>query len=186
LLETRLHGSPRELVERARNGEEQAFAQLLALHQRSALAIAYAVLGNATAAGDVTQEASVRAWQKLADLDHPDRFGPWLGRIVRNLAHDYLRRTPREVPLENQQPANLRLVTDPASQADRSETRRTINAALAELDEMTRSAIALRYYQNMSSKEIADILDLTPAAVDMRLSRGRAELRKKLASLVEV
>jgi RNA polymerase sigma factor (sigma-70 family) len=174
------------LVERARNGEEQAFSQLLALYQRSALAIAYAVLGNATSAGDVTQEAFVRAWQKLADLDDPDRFAGWLGRIVRNLAHDYLRRTPRDVPLENQQPAHLRLVTDPATQADRSETRRTINAALAELDEMTRSAIALRYYQNMSSKEIADILDLTPAAVDMRLSRARAELRKKLAALVEV
>jgi RNA polymerase sigma factor (sigma-70 family) len=179
-----LDGSPRQLVERARRGDEQAFSRLVALHQRSALAIAYAVLGDATAAGDVMQEAFVRAWQKLGDLEDPDRFGAWLGRIARNLAHDYVRRQPRDVvQLENQQPY-LRLTSDPASQIDRSETRRTINAALAELDETTREAIALRYYENMSSKQIAEVLDLTPAAVDMRLSRGRAELRKKLASLV--
>jgi RNA polymerase sigma-70 factor (ECF subfamily) len=184
VLETRLDGSPRELVERARSGDEQAFSQLVAAHQRSALAIAYAILGDAAAAGDVMQETFLRAWQKLRDLDDPDRFGAWIGRIARNLAHDHVRRQPRDlVPLEDQQPVYPRLAEDPANLLDRGETRRTINAALGELDETTRTAIALRYYQNMSSKQIAEVLDLTPAAVDMRLSRGRAELRKKLTSL---
>jgi RNA polymerase sigma-70 factor (ECF subfamily) len=134
------------------------------------------------------QETFIRAWQKLADLDDPDRFGPWVGRIARNLAHDHLRRQPRDlVRLDQQQPAGYpRLASDPVHQLDRSETQQTINAALAELDELTRSAIALRYYENMSSKEIADVLELTPAAVDMRLSRGRAELRKKLTALAPI
>lgn len=189
-----MEGSPRQLVvqlvERARRGDEAAFSQLVEQHRRTALAIAYAVVGDADTAGDVLQEGLLRAWQKLGDLDDPQRFGPWLGRIVRNLAHDHLRRRPkRETGIEQadqQKPAYMRLVVDPARQVDQRETRRTINAALAELDELTRTAVALRYYEEMPSKEIGEMLDLSPAAVDMRLSRARAELKKKLTALAAV
>jgi RNA polymerase sigma-70 factor (ECF subfamily) len=180
-------GSPRELVEHARRGDERAFGQLVAAYQRTALAIAYAVVGESSAAADVTQDAMVRAWQRLEDLDDPDRFGPWLARIVRNLAHDHLRRKPRRevAQIDNQKPADgsMRLVIDPAREVDRNETRQTINTALAELDETSRAAVALRYYEDMGSKEIGELLDLSPAAVDMRLSRARAQLREKLAGL---
>ena len=48
-------------------------------------------------------------------------------------------------------------------------------------DEQTRTAVVLRYYENLSSRQIGELLELSPAAVDMRLSRARAELREKLA-----
>ena len=54
-------------------------------------------------------------------------------------------------------------------------------AALATLDEQTRCAVVLRYYENLSSRQIGEVLDMSAAAVDMRLSRARNELKQKLA-----
>jgi len=165
-----------------------AFAQLVGRFERTALAVAYAVVGNASAAGDVTQDALIKAWQRVGELKEPQRFAAWLGRIVRNTAHDHLRRRPRREVSVDQQAACVdeRLVVDPLTQVDRREIRRGIDAALAELDEQTRSAVVLRYYEGMASKEIGELLDLSPAAVDMRLSRARTTLREKLASLAPV
>lgn len=174
--------SPRELVAKARRRDEAAFAELLRRHERAALAIAYAVVGDASAAGDVVQEAFIRVWRRLGELDDPDRFGAWLARIVRNLATDQTRRTRRHesAALDETLPG-----AETISPLDHVETRRGIDAALAQLDELTRAAVVLRYYEEMSSKQIGELLELTPAAVDMRLSRARSELRDKLAWMNE-
>jgi RNA polymerase sigma-70 factor, ECF subfamily len=172
--------SPQELVRRAQKRDDAAFAQLVRLFERTALAIAYSVVGDASTAGDVTQEAFIRAWQRLRELDDPDRFGAWLARIVRNLATDQARRRPGETI---GMPANDPAVVSATNEIDRTETQEGISAALAELDELTRSAVVLRYYQGLASKEIAELLELSPSAVDMRLSRARAQLRQKLAWL---
>ena len=96
-LETRLDESPRELVERVLRKDRAAFAELVQRYERTALAIAYAVTGDSSTAGDVSQEAFLRVWQHIGRLDDPERFGGWLGRIVRNLATDHVRRRPREI-----------------------------------------------------------------------------------------
>jgi DNA-directed RNA polymerase specialized sigma24 family protein len=84
------------LVQRAQQGKDaDAFAALIGQYERTALAVAYATTGNSTLASDVVQEAFLRAWQRLDDLKDPQRFGAWLGRIVRNLASDAIRRGPR-------------------------------------------------------------------------------------------
>src|SRR5947209_6360288 len=156
-----------------------------------ALSIAYSVLGDATAAGDVAQEAFVRAWERLADLKAPARFGPWLGGIVRNGAIDAKRRTrlqPRSMPDHpgEVQPVlagaarDGRWASDPLDELSRRERRDLLTAALADLDEVSRSAVVLRYFDGMSSKEIGELLNLAPTAVDMRLSRARQQLRRTL------
>jgi RNA polymerase sigma factor (sigma-70 family) len=177
-----LEQSPQELVLQARCGDTTAFAALIALYERTALAVAYATLGDASGAGDVAQEAFLRAWQRLGELKEPARFGAWLTRIVRNLAADQIRRRPFQQlestdVLESIEPCRA----DPTADLDKAETRGRIDEALATLDETTRSAVVLRYYDGLPSKRIGELLNLSPAAVDMRLSRARAELRDKLA-----
>jgi RNA polymerase sigma factor (sigma-70 family) len=172
----RLEAPPREWIDSARRGDSAAFARLIRFYERPALAIAYATLGDASAAGDVAQEAFFRAWQRIGELKEPNRFGAWLGRIVRNLATDHLRRRPREQACDE---ATMRLVQAPATD-QAADQRQEIDAALATLDELTRSAVVLRYYQDLSAKQIAELLDLSPAAVDMRLSRARQQLREVL------
>jgi RNA polymerase sigma-70 factor (ECF subfamily) len=178
-LETLLDDAPWELVERAQGKDRAAFADLVRRYERMALALAYSIVGNSATAGDVTQEAFLRAWQRLGELDDPQRFFGWFGTIIRNLAADYARRKPRDLPPTY----DHRQVIDPTVLVDQMENRRLINAALLQLDELTRSAVVLRYYEDLSSKQISELLGLSPAAVDMRLSRGRTELKQSLMNL---
>lgn len=173
------------LVRRAAGGDRGAFAAVIDAHERPALAIAYATVGCAATAADVVQEAFLRAWQRLGELDDPSRFGAWLARIVRNLSVDAIRRRPRtEVAVEPEHLAALPSAA-PEDAAQTAETRQQINDALAQLDEVTRVIVTLRYYQNLSSRQISGLVGLSPAAVDMRLSRARSELRKRLGSCRE-
>ena len=182
-----------EVVRRAQRGDAGAFALLIDRHERAALSVAFGVVGDATAAGDAVQEGFVRAWERLGDLKEPARFGPWLCGIVRNLAIDQLRRSRNE-PRPGSQDHAVKEVRrdgrhpgqgycpDPADELARRERHDAIAAALQSLDDVSRSAVVLRYYDGLSSKQIGDLLDLAPAAVDMRLTRARRVLRDRLDS----
>ena len=171
--------STEELVAAARLHDGDAFTVLIGRFEGIALSIAYAHARNAADAGDLVQEAFMRAWQRLDSLDDPSRFGHWLGRMVRNLAID-LRRRRRPGALDPDID-----VADPAPAASPLETREQqgrVETALAALDEVSRACVTLRYYEGLSSKEIAELLNLSPAAVDMRLSRARNLLRDRLVA----
>ncbi|HET6882925.1 MAG TPA: sigma-70 family RNA polymerase sigma factor [Pirellulales bacterium] len=172
-----------ETVRRAQHGDSAAFADLITRFERTALAVAYAVLGDDDRAGESVQEAFVRAWQRLDELREPERFGAWLCGIVRHLAHDARRRAARECRARAAVPVvhYAGRTSDPAVRLEERETARRLTDALAELDELSRTAVMLRYYDGLSSKEIGRLLDLTPAAVDMRLMRARQALRRELA-----
>jgi len=183
------------LVRRAQAKDPSAFTDLIRRYERTALSIAYAVLGDADRAGEVVQEAFVRAWERLADLNDPDRFGPWLCGVVRNLATD-VRRRQRLAPKAETDVLAARngqsdegtggliaadpLATDPLDELGRREQHRLVAEALDGLDEQTRTAVVMRYFEDRSSKEIGQLLGLSPAAVDMRLSRARQQLKQRL------
>lgn len=125
------------------------------------------------------QEAFVRAWRQLRSLSEPERFGCWLGGIVRNVAADQHRARQREARfVEGGVPGSG--VIDPAAEAGKREMRQRVAEAIGELDEVTRSVVVLRYYESLSSKQIGEALGLSAAAVDMRLMRAREALRQKL------
>lgn len=170
--------SPHELVRRSQRGDARAFTELIARYERSALALAYAATTDADRAADAVQEAFIRAWTHLGSLKEPQRFGAWLSNIVRNVCADQHRRR-RETGEQglDQQAARDGHVIDELSRREEGDR---VAAALAELEETTRAALVLRYYDGLSSKEIAQLLEISPAAVDMRLMRGRQELRKLL------
>ena len=176
--------SPREqhqIVERAQRGDREAFALLVERYERTALAVAYAVLGDGDAAGDAVQDAFLRAWQRLTDLHDVERFGGWLCGIVRNTAYDVHRAARRQGRATAELPATVAgEEDDPALHYQRKEAGERVAAALATLDELSRTAVILRYYQNMPSKQIAEVIGLAPAAVDMRLMRARQALRERL------
>lgn len=183
-----------DLVRRAQGSDGHprdpaAFTALIQRYERPLLSIGYAALGDADRAGDVVQEAFVRAWERLADLNDPARFGPWLCGIARNLATDVRRRLRLAPKTETDVASGVdggamsvsdRLAPDPVDELERKERLRLVTAALDELDEATRTVMVMRYYDDRSSKEIGELLDLSPAAVDMRLSRARQQLRQKL------
>ncbi len=169
-----------ELARGARTGDAAAFEELIRRYERVALSVAYSVLGNAADAGDAVQEGFLRAWQRLGDLQDPEKFGPWVCNIVRNRSLD-VRRRGKHVRssgvAENESGdtgPHLRYADDPSDQLQAREERERVGQALASLDEQTRTAVVMRYYDGRSSKEIGAVLGLNPAAVDMRLSRAQA------------
>lgn len=168
-----------QLVRRSQRGDPSAFARLIDRFERSALATAFSVLGDSHAAADVTQEAFLRAWQRLGEVRRPEQFAGWLLRMVRNLSIDAARRRgackPGELPDSVPAPRPT-----PPEEVDQSDERSRIEQALQSLDEISRTAVVLRYYQGLSSREIGEVLSLSPAAVDMRLSRSRERLRELL------
>jgi RNA polymerase sigma factor (sigma-70 family) len=177
-----------ELVSRARNraagdtGAADAFATLIERYERAALAVAHALLHDPDRAGDAVQDGFLRAWQELPKLQDAARFGGWLMQIVRNAAIDQRRRVK---PTASEFPDLAAASPDPSAATADRERDAQVKAALETLDETTRTAVMLRYYEGHSAKEIAELLDMSPPAVDMRLSRGRALLREKLADLAE-
>ena len=165
------------LEKRAVAGDAGAFGELIDRHERAALAVAYATTRDAAKAADAVQEACLRAWQKRASLADPARFAAWLLNIVRRCAVDQLRRGGRRFeplavdPAAGDQAADL---------PERREADETVRSALGELDAETRLAVSMRFYDASSSKQIAEVLGCSPAAVDMRLKRGRDKLRELL------
>lgn len=176
------------LVRRSRCGDAPAFAALIGAYERVALAVAYSVTGDAMSAGDVAQEAFLRAWQRIRDLKEAQKFGPWLCGIVRNLAIDDARaravrtcRNARDRLAESIAAADHAAeCNDPLYELGRREECQRVTDAIARLDEVSRSAVVLRYYENLSSKQIGELLGLAPTAVDMRLMRARRQLRQQL------
>jgi len=168
------------LVSRARRRDPAAFAELIERYERTALAVAYAQVHDAHRAGDAVQEAFLRAWQELPRLQEAAKFGGWLLQIVRNAAIDARRRIRPSVP---EFPDLAAKNADPARELEDAEQAAKVKEALAILDETTRTAVVMRYYEGLSAKEIGAALEMTPAAVDMRLSRARGQLRELLAPL---
>jgi DNA-directed RNA polymerase specialized sigma24 family protein len=147
-----------ELVSRAKMHDAEAFAELIRRFEGIALSIAYASLRNAADAGDVVQDAFLRAWQRI-DFHRRRRPGLLEGDVASNRA-------------------------GVSASMEASEQRAQIDQALASLDELSRSCVMLRYFENLSSKEIGDVLHLSAAAVDMRLSRARTQLRDALGRTI--
>ena len=166
------------LATSARRGDAAAFGELIGRHERAALAVAHGVCRCPQRAADAVQEACLLAWRKRDSLDDPACFGGWLLNIVRRCAIDQLRRGRPRTP-----PPTAATAEPADAPADRRETESRVRAAIAGLDEDTRVAVALRYYDAQPSRRIAEVLGCTPAAVDMRLKRARDVLRAKLASL---
>lgn len=180
-----------DLVRRAQGRDADAFAALIGRYERMALSVAYAAMSDAHSAGDAVQDGFAKAWEKIADLKEPGRFGTWLCGIVRNGAIDQRRRArlaPKPVldaiP-ESATPASARFAgrtwaDDPADQIQIVEENQLVAAALQDLDDVSRTVVVLRYFQGLSSKEIADLLEMNATAVDMRLSRARQQMKQKL------
>jgi RNA polymerase sigma-70 factor (ECF subfamily) len=161
------------------NRGERAFVELIRRFEPSALAVALAICGHRDRAAEIVQEAFLRAWKRLENLDRAARFGPWLMQIVRNLATDEHRRNAIRKFEPTPEIPDPRAV-NPFDGLDRRESAERLREAIGKLDEISRQIVVLRYFQNLGSREIGQLLDLSGPAVNVRLSRARQFLREIL------
>lgn len=175
-------GADRELIEASCRGDRAAFARLIERHQRAVYAVAYSATRDRALADDVTQDAFVTAWRRLAELRDPDRLPAWLCGIARNVARDARKRVRDEVHEDVDVAAD---VATPYEAITDAECERIVAAALDEVPEVYREPLVLFYYEERSLDDVAKYLGLSPATTHKRLSRGRKHLAERVATIVE-
>ncbi len=178
----------RETVERAQNGDRDAFAVLIERHRRVATAKAYGMLGDSHLAADALQEAFFKTWQKLATLRQPERFSGWFLAIVQRTSMDVARRRTRVGGHEHGW-EKLSDVEGPSSTETQGidpivarERGQQIREAIRALPPEYREVILLKHAEGRSYREIARLLRTTVKAVESRLFRARQQLGRSLAS----
>ena len=173
------------VIARVQDGDAEAYDTLVSKYLPRVVAIAWGVVRNAHDAEDLAQEAFVRAYQNIGRFRTAEPFGPWIGRIVTNLALDVLkhRRKFRHEELAGTEPAARR--DDADVMAASNDIGARIDAAIEELPEMQRLVARLHLVEEMEHAEIAAITGLSDGTVRSHLSHARAKLKEKLADLYD-
>lgn len=178
-------------VDRARQGDREAFGRLVARYQRRVYAAALHILGNHSDADDVAQEAFVRAFRALDSFDGRADFFTWLYRITVNTALNALRGGKRGTALAHKggveaahvggRPEALgQNAPDPAQKTQHAADVARVLDAIAELSPTLRVTLVLATIEDMPHKQIAEILEIPEGTVAWRVNEARRLLRQKL------
>lgn len=179
----------RELVEKAKQGDQAAFEQLVRDNQNKVYSLALRFTGDRETAADLAQEAFLKAWRGLRGFQGESSFSTWVYRLTANVCIDYLRKKARREPVEPAvslddqhgawaEPADWE--QDPQRQLERSERGQALARGLARLPDWQRQVLVLRELSGLSYQEIGEKLELDLGTVKSRLARARLSLRKIL------
>jgi RNA polymerase sigma-70 factor (ECF subfamily) len=171
-----LEQSDAVLVEAAQHGRLESFGALYQRYHNPIVALAYAQLGDRHSAEDAAQEVFAIACRDLRSLRERDKFGAWLGGICRNVTRQMLRVKTRTAPLPGE-PEEVAADGQP----EQEEQWDAVRQAVWKLPTTERELIVMRYFNGFSQAKISQVLDMTPAAVNGRLTRAK----RRIAELLE-
>lgn len=171
---------------RARQGDEDAFGDLVQQHSRRVFQLAFRMLGNEQDAEDVVQESFLRAYRQLGRFQARADFGTWLYRITANCAVDLMRGRQhrlgaRSEPLDETTSTVVADRPNPERLAESAQLNRLVNDALCELTAIERAAFTLRHHEGRSIDEICNLLNLGKSAAKHAVFRAVRKLRVALA-----
>lgn len=171
------------LVDLAREGDREAFAQLVRAHQHEVYTLAARIVVDRDLAGDVAQDAFVRAWRAMPRFRGDARFSTWMHRITVNTAftHRERRKRRKTEPLEAANEPEAEGLT-PERAGDVAGMRDELQRALASLPESLRAVVVLKDVYQWTHAEIGEQLGISVTAAKVRLHRGRKRLRDLLWS----
>lgn len=163
------------LIERARDGDADAFSAAIEDSLDRLYGAAYLVLRDRHAAEDAVQDGLLRAWRRLPTLRDPTRFDAWVRRIVMHAAIDAARRRRPTAELGNE-------IEGPGLAGD-LETRTVIGDAFGRLPPAHRAVLVLRHYLGLTVPEIATTLEIPEGTAKSRLHHATRRLRADLAEI---
>lgn len=173
-------------------GDHNAFAELVEIHQHAVIGTVAKMLGGASDAEDIAQQVFVRVWRSASRYKPSAKFTTWLYTITRNLVFNESRRRQRKpvVSLEEREeehhvPTTIDDGMTPDESTLHSELEKAVDAAIQQLPEKQRMAVILRRYEEMPYDEIGEILNLSLSAVKSLLFRARAQLKENLKSYLD-
>jgi len=184
-------------VRKAQGGDVAAFAELVRAYQRRTVSVAYRLLGNSEDARDVAQDALIRAYRNLGQLEDPARFGAWVTRIACNLALNFRRsrKLRAAVPLDESfgvsdgaqsrsAPANIADRRNDPAEGLTAELHDAVTVAIGKLPEKQRLSLILFSVEGMPQKEVAEVLECSVELVKWNVFQARQKLKELLADYV--
>lgn len=180
------------LVGWAQHGDTEAFEQLVFRHRDKIYARAMLMMRNEEEALDLSQEAWVKAWQRLHQFQGDSSFATWMTRIVINLCLDQIRRQKKTRSesieqleedaggVERQMPVET---VNPTEGLEKTELRRRIDEAMSKLTDAHRAVLIMHEFDGLQYKEIADRIGISIGTVMSRLFYARRRLASLLQSL---
>lgn len=180
----------RELVDRARRGDRDAFGTLVVRHQDRLYTAVLRFCGDAEDARDIVQRAFVNAWRRLESFKGDSAFSTWMYRIAFNESVSFRREGGRRkhVSLSGDDADSRPEPTDdrrPADRLESSESCAQVQEALNQLDPEERKILILKELEDRSYDDIADILGIPKGTVRSRLFRAREALRERLRVMMK-
>jgi RNA polymerase sigma-70 factor, ECF subfamily len=179
--------SDADLVRQARAGRTEAYAELVQRWAGRITAICHARVRRAHVAEDLAQETLLRGFRALHTLSDPERFGAWLSGIAVRICLDHCKaRKNAQVPFsalrdEHNPEKYLTRSDGDLTALEREEERQQLLAQVEALPEDYRQVVLLYYYNDVTYRDLANLLGVSPATINARLSRARALLRTRLS-----
>lgn len=161
------------LVQRAKAGDEAALEELLILHTEQLYRTAYLYVGNREDALDVVQETSYKAYVGLKKLKEVEYFSTWLIRILIRTSYECIRKKKKISFVEEE---NVQVLNE----ADRNLSNSELLKVVQQLRKKYRDVILLHYFQELTVKEVSQVLVIPEGTVKTYLFRGRKQLKKIL------
>jgi RNA polymerase sigma-70 factor, ECF subfamily len=162
-------------LDRARTGDGDAFATIVADHEAMVFSLAYHFFNDRSRAEEIAQDVFLQLYRKLDDIESPSHLTHWLRQVTTRRCIDGLRRTKlRAVPLET---------VDEIPSADRPADPlldRRMRQLIAELPDMQRVIVTLRYQEDLDPSEICRIVEMPVNTVKSHLHRALQSLRRRL------
>jgi RNA polymerase sigma-70 factor, ECF subfamily len=178
--------SDADLVRQAGNGRPEAYGELARRWSPRVMAVCHARVRCETSAADLAQETLLRGFRDLVTLKAPEKFGPWLRGIAHRVCLDWLKsKQQSQVPFTrlapDGPPENLLARGDDVGAAvDRADEVNRLMAEVQSLSDNLREVLMLFYYSEMSYREMAQLLGVSTATINARLSEARGLLRDRL------
>ncbi len=186
IKETVVRVTDRDLIEQVKDGDHQAFEELVKRYEARVAATVFGMLGHCQTAEDVGQEVFIRLFKYIKSFRDDASLATYLTRIAINLCLTELNRRKRRLLIFGGSDDEVeRVHIDPDDTIERAEDKKLVHDALQELDPDFRAVAVLRLIEGYSTRETAEMLDLPLGTVLSRLSRAQKKLKNLLAPYIE-
>ena len=159
-----------DLIEAAASGDIESFGKLCSKYYSAMAAISYSIIGDHQLAEDSAQETFARALLNIKKLKNQEKFAQWLAAICRNVAKDML--------FERSKISNNEVLSQ--TKQERNENHEHINHAIQNLPSSMKELVVLRYYDGLSYEKISNVLGISKASINGRLTRAKRKMESYL------
>ena len=172
------------LVRRVKEGDKDAFGELVQKYKQRIYFIAYRMTNNHTDADDLSQEAFIKAYESIGNFREQASFSTWLYRIIMNMTINHLKKMGRKQIFTLDENVSIEYTSNPEKIAEERELHEEITKAIGSLPLKQRAVVELALLEGLPHREIAEVLSCPEKTVSWRLFQARNKLKEKLSLYV--